>query len=83
MKTVKDCNDASVMSHARWYCRRTSLLCLYLEVFLFHEEQPYPIKTYKPTNSELRIAAFSAVIRNHKLPLFIKTLRGHVSKYVA
>ena len=37
MKTVKDCNDGQ--------CRHTSLLCLYLEVFLFYREQPYAIKT--------------------------------------
>ena len=37
MKTVKDCNDGQ--------CRHTSLLCLYLEIFLFYREQPYAIKT--------------------------------------
>ena len=45
MKTVNGCKDVSKMSPQDEQWRRTSLLCLYIVIFLFYEVQPYAVKT--------------------------------------
>ena len=45
LKRVKDCKDVSIMSLQDEQWRRTSLLCLYTEIFLFYKVQPYAVKT--------------------------------------